>query len=483
MKNSLYNLIGAGIKLFIGLLTIPVLIRTVGIEEYGLWTLVSSAIEIVRLTEGGISMSTTVFLARDLADGDEDSLAQTLTVVTCAMLFLSGFAGLFMWFGADFMASFFSGLNLQQKTTAIGALHFGALALWSKLLQQTMVGIEQAYQQYGLMNSINTIQFIFTNVGLLCIAYFGGKSVELMAWTAVVATIGLIVHLIVCFRLLKSVNIRFLWDRVKSQAIAKYSLLSWVSQLGSVMFSQGDRLIVGGVLGTESLGIYAAITNITYQINYLSGLSVQPLLPSIASDYQQQVSGKENSSSLIDRIKTGCQINTAISLGVGTILLSLSPSIGQIVIGKYFTASHVLPFQIAIFIYCIFSLNAVGYFTCLAVNLVNKCTIFQLISGSLSLVLMYIGAIQFGLMGAVIGNIGFILTIGLNSVATDKIIGKKFIWIEWIYLPVIFFILSIAIDSLIAADNLLLKLSFLFLKVSGLSIYFYLELKPNLRLS
>jgi O-antigen/teichoic acid export membrane protein len=482
MKNSLYNLIGAGIKLFIGLLTIPVLIRTVGIEEYGLWTLVSSAIEIVRLTEGGISMSTTVFLARDLADGDEDSLSQTLTVVTCAMLFLSGFAGIFMWFGADFMASFFSGLNIQQKTTAVGALHFGALALWSKLLQQNMVGIEQAYQQYGLMNSINTIQFVFTNVGLLCIAYLGGKSVELMAWTAAVATAGLIVHLIICLRLLKSVKIRFLWDRVKGQAIAKYSLLTWISQLGGVMFTQGDRLIVGGILGTESLGIYAAITNITYQINYLSGLAVQPLLPSIASDYQQQLSGKESSSSLIDRIKRGCQINTAISLGMGIVMLSLSPFIGKLVIGKYFTSSHILPFQIAIVIYCIFSLNAAGYFTCLAVNLVNMCTVFQLVSGLLSLVLMYIGAVQFGLIGATIGNIGFILTIGLNSVATDKIVGKKFIWLEWIYLPLIFFIISIAIDSLIPTNNLLLILSFLVLKVSVLSTYFYLELKPRLRL-
>jgi O-antigen/teichoic acid export membrane protein len=483
MKNSLYNLIGAGIKLFIGLLTIPILIRTLGIEEYGLWMLVSSAIEIVRLAEGGISMSTTVFLARDLADGDEDSLSRTLTVVTCAMLFLSISAGLSMWFGAETISSFFSSLNTPQKITAIGAIQFGGVAIGAKLLQQNMVGIEQAYQQYGLMNLVNTIQFFFTNVGLLCIGYLGGRSIELMQWTAAIAIGGLVVHLIICFRLLRSVKIRFLWDRGKGLEIIKYSLLSWLSQLGGIMFSQGDRLIVGGILGTETLGIYAAITNITYQINYLSGLAVQPLLPAIARDYQQQLSDKESRSSLIARIKRGCQINTAISLGMGTILLSLSPFIGKLVIGKYFTSSHILPFQIAIVIYCIFSLNAAGYFTCLAVNLVNKCTAFQLASGLLSLVLMYIGAVQFGLLGAVIGNIGFILTIGLNFVATDKIVGKKFIWLEWIYPPLIFFMLCIAINTFIDRQNLILNLLLMTIELSVLSVYFYLELKPKFQSS
>jgi O-antigen/teichoic acid export membrane protein len=482
MKNSLYNLIGAGIKLSIGLLTIPILIRTLGIEEYGLWMLVSSAIEIVRLAEGGISMSTTVFLARDLADGDEDSLSRTLTVVTCAMLFLSISAGVSMWLGAETISSFFTSLNSQQKITAIGAIQFGAVAIWAKLLQQNMVGIEQAYQQYGLMNLVNTIQFFFTNVGLLCIGYLGGKSIELMEWTAAISIGGLIVHLIICFRLLKSVKIRFLWDRVKGLEIIKYSLLSWLSQLGGIMFSQGDRLIVGGILGTESLGIYAAITNMTYQINYLSGLAVQPLLPAIARDYQQQLSDKESRSSLIARIKRGCQINTAISLGMGVVMLSLAPFIGKLVIGEYFNPSHILPFQIAIVIYCIFSLNASGYFTCLAVDLVNMCTIFQLVSGGCSLLSIYFGAVYFGLTGAAIGNIGFILTVGLNLIATDKIIGDKFIWLNWLYIPVGFFILSIAIDNLIAPQNLLLVLSFLILKVSALSIYFYLELKPRLRL-
>jgi O-antigen/teichoic acid export membrane protein len=479
MKNSLYNLIGAGIRLSIGLLTIPVLIQTLGIQEYGLWTLVSSAIAIVTLVEGGISMSTTVFLARDLADSNEEGLSQTLTVVSCTMIFLAGFASLFMWLGAEPIVSYFPNLTTQQNLTAISALKFGAFALFAKLLQQTMVGIEQAYQKYGLMNLVNTLQSSSTNLGLLGIAYLGGRSTELMEWTAGISTIGLIVHSIVAWRLLKSFKIRFRWDKVKSQQIAKYSAFTWLSQLGGTMFSQGDRLIVGGILGIESLGVYAAITNITYQINYLSGLVVQPLLPAIATSYQQQLADRKDPETLIATIKRGCQFNTAIALGTGIVMLSFAPFIGKLVIGKYFTSSHILPFELAIIIYSIYSLNASGYFTLIAIDLVNICTIAQLISGGCSLLLMYFGALQFGLIGAVIGNIGFILTLVLNSVATDKIVKQKFLWLKWIYFPFGVFIASIAIDSLVDRQNIILNLLLLAIELSVFGTYFYLELKPK----
>jgi O-antigen/teichoic acid export membrane protein len=314
---------------------------------------------------------------------------------------------------------------------------------------------------------------------LLGIAYLGGKSTELMKWTAGISMIGLIVHSIIAWRLLQSFKIRFRWDKVKSQQIAKYSAFTWLSQLGGTMFSQGDRLIVGGILGIEALGVYAAITNITCQINYLSGLVVQPLLPAIASSYQQQLSHPGHGDTLIAKVKRGCQFNTAISLGMGIIMLSFAPFIGKLVIGKYFTASHVLPFELAIIIYSIYSLNASGYFTLIAIDLVNICTVMQLISGGCSLLFMYFGALQFGLIGAVIGNIGFILTLTLNSVATNRIVKQKFLWLEWIYFPFSIFIAAVGIDIFVDRQNILLNLLLLTIELSIFSAYFYLELNPK----
>ncbi|HPD42234.1 MAG TPA: polysaccharide biosynthesis protein, partial [Anaerolineae bacterium] len=79
-KNGLYNSIGSAIQMLLSILIIPVLIRGVGLDEYGLWTLVASVFGLVELAEAGLSVSTTYFVSRDLADAAHSSISQTLTV-------------------------------------------------------------------------------------------------------------------------------------------------------------------------------------------------------------------------------------------------------------------------------------------------------------------------------------------------------------------------------------------------------------------
>jgi O-antigen/teichoic acid export membrane protein len=479
MKNSLYNLIGAVIRLVAGLLAIPLLIRSIGLEEYGLWMLVSSALNVVTLAEGGLAISTTVFVSRDLAEGDAKELSQTLTVVVGAMLILAGLAALLMWLGTDAIVNSFPSLKETQKNTAIAAIQFSAIVLWAKLLQQIAVGIEQAYQKYGTINILNTTQFLFINLGLVAIATVGGKSVELMQWTALITVASLVVHIIITRQLLKSYQLRPAWNHQKSQEIARYSMLNWVSQLGGTMFSQGDRLVIGGVLGTQALGLYAAIVNITAQINYLAGLFVQPILPAIAHAYQQNKrEGKENHN-LLDRVKWGFKLNGAIALGTGIIILAAIPASGKLIIGDAFSDRDILPFQLATIIYSIYSLNAAGYFTLMAIDAVNICTIFQLVSGIISLFLIYLGATYFGTLGAVLGNIGFALTLGLNSVAVYKIVKLPSLWLRWIALPLALFLLSALITNVFSVTYFGLNALVTAIILGIFSIYFYREFKTR----
>jgi O-antigen/teichoic acid export membrane protein len=477
MKNSLYNLIGAVIRLVAGLLTIPVLIRTMGLEEYGLWTLVSSALNVVILAEGGLAISTTVFVSRDLANKDEEGLSQTLTVVFGAMTLLALAAAFLMWLGADLMVNSFPSLQDAQKVTALRAIQISTIVLVTKLLQQVMVGVEQSHQQYGWMNFVNTSQFLFTNIGLLAVGYVGGKSIELMQWTALISACTLGVHGVLCWRLLKSYQLRIAWNQDKSKEIGKYSMLNWVSQLGGTMFTQGDRLVIGGVLGTKVLGLYAAMVNITVQINYLAGLFVQPLLPTIAHNYQEIKSQGGDNRRLLDNVKWGFKLNAAIALGTGIVILALIPAIGRMIIGDDFSDRDIIPFQLATIIYALYSLNGAGYFTLMAIDDVKICTIFQLVSGAISLGLIYLGGMKLGLIGAILGNSGFALTLGLNSIAVYKIVKVSSLWMRWIAFPLALFLLSATITHLLSAHNFLLNLLPTSIILTIFGSYFYREFK------
>jgi Polysaccharide biosynthesis protein len=69
LKNGFYNAAAGAVRVGLAILTIPVLIRLMGVEEYGLWALASAIVGIVTLAEAGLSTATTVFVSQDLGQG------------------------------------------------------------------------------------------------------------------------------------------------------------------------------------------------------------------------------------------------------------------------------------------------------------------------------------------------------------------------------------------------------------------------------
>ena len=440
LKNGLYNVGGAVIRMLLSLLTIPFLIRIIGVEEYGLWTLVAAVVSIVTLAEAGLSLSTTVFVSRDLAVDNAEGIMQTLTIAFGGMLVLASLAAIGLWLSASSVVLFFPDLTQAQQQVAIQAFRLGGLVVWSRLLQQVAVGLEQAYQRYGIMNFFNTLQAALISLGIILIAWLGGRVVAMMQWQIFVSVIILALHLYFVWRLISQLNVRLVWNHTRSREMLTYSGMTWVTSLGSILFGQFDRVIVGAFLGTTGLGIYAAITSITVQINSLSALPVQPLIPDLVAAYKNPC---ENQLSISAKIKRATEINAAVSLGLGAVLFILAPLVAKF-IGIDSSNNGLL--RTAVLIYTLYSLNAVGYFILFSIKAVEMNLIIVLISGIFSISLIALGAKFAGLSGAIWGNSGYILTLILNFVSLYKLNISLQKWIVWLSFPLLWFIVVCGIS-------------------------------------
>ncbi len=452
LKNGFYNTAAGAIRAGINVLTIPVLIRALGVEEYGVWTLASTVVNVVILAEAGLSTATTMFVSQDLAKEDFDGIAQTLTVTGGAMLGLATLAGIILGIGAEPIVSSFAKLDRSQHVIAVHAIQIGGIAIWTKLVQQVLIGIEQAYQRYDLLNLLNTIQSLLTGVGLLVVVWCGGRTVELMEWQAAIGIMIFIAHLYLAKLLTRQVKLRLIWDRSKGWHIVRYSTQIWVTAIGGVLFGQADKLIVGALLGTRELGIYAVITNIASQINLFSYLPVQPLVPKITQHFAKL---DPDRTALDKQIASGLQINFSIALGSAAILFTFAPLVLNILIHDYSNLTYILSLQIVAIAYGCSSLNAVGYYILFARDAVNTCMKIQLVGSIGSLLLIYVGTLQFGILGAALGNAGFIATLLMLYLGMNQISIPTSKWLKWVSFPTLWFLATIAINSLVKGDLLL----------------------------
>ncbi|NTW01026.1 MAG: oligosaccharide flippase family protein [Oscillochloris sp.] len=454
IKNGIFNVLGALIRGAINVLTIPLLIMALGIDEYGTWSLVFATLSLIIMIEGGLAVTTTVFLSKDLAQEDVTGTEQTLTATFAGSLLLATVGSILIWIATPAIVTLFPNLEADQRIPVTMALSLSGLAIWPRLLQQVPIGIEQAFRRYDLLSLLLTVQTLVTNVGMLILAWRGGMIVQLMQWHILVGFMMMAIHGLVALRLLRRLQLRPHWDTSRSIKILRFTTSNWLMLIGSTLFSQVDRLIVGALLGTRVLGVYAAITNLTAQINVLSALPVQPLLPELG----RATASNAAITSIQTPLRQSVQINAVAALGIGGTLLALAPLVTSTLLPGMTAPETEQALHIATIIYALYSLNAVGYFVLLGLGAVLQCMAIVVAAGVGTLLLIALGGTMFGLPGALAGNAGYMLTLLLNVVARRKLSLPADLWMRWLRFPLLWFA-GVILLSLVLPTELLVRVT------------------------
>jgi O-antigen/teichoic acid export membrane protein len=428
LRNGLYNVGGQAVRGAVSVLTIPFLIRFLGIRGYGIWSLAYAVLALVTMSEAGISVAAAVFLSKDFAEEDAAEAGRTLTfILTCAVALSTGL-GVLLWFAGPQVVQLLVAFGSADRVAAGRALQIAGLAVPVFILQRVFVGVEQAFDRYGAINAFDLSQSLLANVGLVVVAWMGGRAVGLMKWQALTYLVLLLAHAFFVYRLALTKGMRLEWGSRKARQIFRYGIATWVSVLGSAAFSQGDRLIVGGILGAPLLGIYSAITSITARINSFSGTAVQPLVPCLSRDIALNVPARE-------RIRQAVHFNALIAVEAGVFLYLLADVIMRVMVPGVTTAQDVFGLQIAALIYALYSINAPGYFILFSVGDAKTNAIVTFFSGIFSAVLIFAGARYFGLLGALAGNAGYLATLLLVTLGLRKVGIALRRYLSWVSLP------------------------------------------------
>ena len=464
LRNGLYNVVGQTLRGAASLVAIPFLIRFLGIREYGVWSLAYAVLAVLAMSEAGISVAAAVFLSKDLAKRDFAEFGRTLTIILIGAVLVSVVLGLLLWFAGPLIVRSLPGFEVADRVHAGRALQIASLAVSILVLQRTLVGVEQAFDRYATTNVLELVQSLVTNVGLVVVAWSGGRTIALMKWQVFAFALLLAAHCCVVFLLLHRKGLSFDWSAEKARRMLRYSVATWTATLGSAAFSQFDRLIVGGVLGPSVLGVYAVITNITSKINSFSATAVQPLVPSLSRD--ASLSGAE------DRIRQATRLNALIAIGAGSFLYVLADWIMRMLAPGATARQDIVGLQIAVVIYVLYSLNAPGHYILFSIGEARINAVVTVSSGIISLALIFAGARYFGLLGAVVGNAGYLGTLFLVALALKKLGIELRRYVAWLASPLLSLLAALVV-GLFLENHLWWRVGFVALQCAVLSLFFF----------
>lgn len=155
-RNAAYNIVGQALPLLVGLAAIPVAVRALGAERFGLLGLAWAILGYVGVLDLGLGRATTKFVAQYLAAGDRIRLERVATLAVASQTAIGVVGGAVLALLAPVLAGGVLGVPPLLRLEAEGMLLALALSVPFVVLTASLRAILEAAQRFDLVNLIRT---------------------------------------------------------------------------------------------------------------------------------------------------------------------------------------------------------------------------------------------------------------------------------------------------------------------------------------
>ncbi|ETD21593.1 MULTISPECIES: lipopolysaccharide biosynthesis protein [Prevotellaceae] len=279
-KNALSLNIRMIVTLFISLYTSRVILRTLGVEDFGLYNLVGGFVALLGILTSAITGTSVRFITYELGTGNEDKLRRTFsTILTVLLLFAIGIAILGAVIGPWFIRSQLN-IPYEKLGDAYFVYYCSLFVFVMDMYALPYTSLVMAYEKMGFY----AIMGMFVSVGKLVIVlvlpFFGSNALRLYAFLLVIIAIidrfGYGLYCKCCF---KNVKNKFLLDREILKKIFSFSIWIGIGTAAGILKDQGGNILVNiffGLVYNAALGIANQIMALVSQFGSNIGVPFNP---------------------------------------------------------------------------------------------------------------------------------------------------------------------------------------------------------------
>ncbi|HEX2530269.1 MAG TPA: oligosaccharide flippase family protein [Burkholderiaceae bacterium] len=273
LRNSLWNVTGSALPAVASLAAVPLLIGALGVEGYGIVTIVSSIIGYFAVLDINLSAGAIKYLAESHAAADHRRFSETFWFGAFFYGVLGLLGALFIFNNAEWLVGRFFNLSPAVRDSATLALQVGATGFALTQAQNYLLVVPQSLQRYDRSAQSEAFFGVLVNIASVAAALAGGGVAGVIAVRVAVSAVNVLYLVFLIHRL--KLRIGFAWPRKDvRRALTSFSAYAYLSKLASTLHQHGDKLIVGALAGPIALTFYTVpvtlasrILGLTYRLS------------------------------------------------------------------------------------------------------------------------------------------------------------------------------------------------------------------------
>lgn len=257
VSNVMWGLLGVGVNLFIGLFLTPLIVRGLGIEQYGVWVLLFSTADYLRIFDFGFRSAVVNACARLRTRGDWDGINQTLT--TALAYFFAVGAGcwlLAVLFREPVVSAFRIADPLRPTASVLVSIIAATISL--RLMLAPVTAALEAFERFDLINRAYITALVLRAAGSVAVLLLGYGLIQL-AWVVLAAQIVETTANIIGLRRIAPV-LRPSLHRVRADSLKgmfRYGRYSALMAAADLMSIHGAITVLGALRGPAEVAIFA----------------------------------------------------------------------------------------------------------------------------------------------------------------------------------------------------------------------------------
>lgn len=313
---AILNYVIIGLNTIVGLAYTPYMLRCLGQNEYGLYSLVSSIIAYLTILDFGFGNAIVRYTAKFRAEGkkrEQWEMFGMFLIVYSLIGIIAFCGGLALYFNVDALFDqTMTASDLSQARTMMLLLTFNLAFTFPLSIFGSII---TAYENFVFQRVVNILRIILSTSVLVLVLSIGFKAVALVVVQTVFNLLTLIINLFYCKKKLK---ISIIFGKLNLPFIKEISIYSFWIFLNAIMdkiYWGTGQFVLGALCGTLAVAIFSIAILLEQMYMTFSTSIVSVLLPKLTGMVARSSSDKEISDLFIKTGRIQCLVMSFVLSG------------------------------------------------------------------------------------------------------------------------------------------------------------------------
>lgn len=319
--NIIANFAGNGWSALISLIFVPIYLRYIGAEGYGLIGIFASLQIVLSLLDNGLSTTLNKEMSRlSVLEGKEQQMRNIVKTLGSVYWLVALAAGLITMALSPILARYW----VQPKDLSVQTITYAFLLLSLSMVFQFPAGFYSGgllgLQRQVMLNVIRIVFATLKSVGAILVLIFVSKSVlAFFTWTLFISIIQAFTQKYLLWHYLPRSASKAIFDKQELKNVWRFAAGMIGISLTAILLTQVDKIILSKMLSLEQFGYYTIACSLALMISQIVG----PLSQSYFPKFSTLVSLK-NIEELKKAYHQACQMISVLVLPAALMLVFFS---------------------------------------------------------------------------------------------------------------------------------------------------------------